>query len=455
MLTNWFKTNESNRDLLSGIRVILLVAVAFMISACAASNFTYETDEIDHSEFDDGPTDQWVTPFARLGLVPVLPPSEDVRVGDIYVFPFNPDFRSFNNRPRQWGGLAASPRWSTLSLLPELQTEYQLRPDWPATPDNYLQISDNPAKRDWAEPQAPENRSIFAEDSVPGRLRNFGVSEMSTFTLLEGDVNALVPTEAINLVLGTAWNDDKAVSMRMNSAETYSLGLHKIIEAALDKTEAGAALKTPYRDHLDLIADPGSDTVWLRILSEVVYVRSIDIIIQSQSGFEEDEEDTNATEFVAEVEETVTTTEVEMSAEEVADGDSATDEVAAESDEEGESQVGAAGEMEVVTTETVSEVIPDHMLDPAYAAFVRANAINELLLESDADDLPGGFLRFVSITDDSVTVRRIWQRGLAIGARGLTLEVNTTTGEVLRSANMGTLSPPSVSVPVEDDNSEF
>jgi hypothetical protein len=371
-----------------------------------------------------------------------------VRVGDIYVFPFNPDFRSFNNRPRQWGGLAASPRWNTVSLLPELQTEYQLRPDWPATPDSYLQISDDPAKREWAEPQAPENQSIFAEDSVPGRLRNFGISEMSTFTLLEGDVNALVPTEAINLVLGTAWNDDKAVSIRMNSAETYSLGLHKIIEAALDNTEQGPALKTPYRDHLALIADPGSDTVWLRILSEVVYVRSIDIIIQSQSGFEEEEEDTNATEFVAEVEETVTTTEVEMSADdadEVAGGDSATevdsDEVAAETDEEGAAQVGATGEMEVVTTETVSEVIPDHVLDPAYAAFVRANAINELLIESDADDLPGGFLRFVSITDDSVTVRRIWQRGLAIGARGLTLKVNTTTGEVLRSGNMGTLTP--------------
>jgi hypothetical protein len=452
MHTNRLKTQACNSDLLSGIRVMLLVAVAIMISACVNSEISFNDDDNDQYDFDDGPVEQWVTPFARLGIVPVLPPSEDVRVGDIYVFPFNPDPRSLKSRPRQRGGLAASPRWTTLNLLAELQAEYQLRPDWPATPDSYLQISDNPAKREWAEPRAPENRSIFAEDSVPSRLRNFGLSEMSTFTLLEGDVNALVPTEAINLVLGTAWNDDKAVSIRMNSAETYSLGLHKIIEAALDNTEQGPALKTPYRDHLALIADAGSDRVWMRILSEVVYVRSIDIIIQSQSGFEEDEEDTNATEFVAEVEETVTTTEVEMSADEVADGDSTTDEVAAETDEEGESQVGAAGEMEVVTTETVSEVIPDHVLDPAYTAFVRANAINELLIELDADDLPGGFLRFVSITDDSVTVRRIWQRGLAIGARGLTLEVDKTSGEVLRSANMGTLRPLSVGVPAEDDN---
>ena len=106
-------------------------------------------------------------------------------------------------------------------------------------------------------------------------------------------------------------------------------------------------------------------------------------------------------------------------------------------------QVEATDEMDVVKTETVSisATIPDQILDPAFGAFVRANAINKLLIESDADDLPGGFLRFISITDDSVTVRRIWQRGLAIGARGLTLEVDKSTGEVLRSGNMGTLFP--------------
>ena len=90
---------------------------------------------------------------------------------------------------------------------------------------------------------------------------------------------------------------------------------------------------------------------------------------------------------------------------------------------------------------TETEIIPDHIIDPAYTAFVRANAINEILIESDTDDLRGGFLRFVSITDDSVTVRRVWQRGLAVGARGLTLEVNKITGEILRSGRMGTLLP--------------
>jgi len=136
MLTNQFNSQERSRGLLTGIRATLFVGIAIMISACATSKSTVYDDDNDQYEVDDGPADQWDTPFARLGLVPVLPPSEDVRVGDIYVFPFNPDSRTLRKRPGQLGGLAASPRWSTLSLLAELQTEYQLRPDWPAKPDS-------------------------------------------------------------------------------------------------------------------------------------------------------------------------------------------------------------------------------------------------------------------------------------------------------------------------------
>ncbi len=73
----------------------------------------------------------------------------------------------------------------------------------------------------------------------------------------------------------------------------------------------------------------------------------------------------------------------------------------------------------------------DETFDPIYGAFVRASAINRVLIESDADDLPGGFVRFLSVTDESVTLRRIWQRGIAIGMRGVTLEVDTANGQIV------------------------
>ncbi len=417
---------------------MLLIGMSVFASGCTMSDTSVK---VEAPVVEERASSQWDTPFARLGVVPVLPPSEDVRVGDMFVYPFNPDSYAVANShtKRGGGGIAISPRWGTLkNLLPDLEEEYQLRPDWPATPDTFLQSSEGPEKREWLEPTAEAGQSVFAQDTVPGRLRNFGVPEFSAFTLTEGDVNSFVPTEAINLVLGSAWNDNKAISIRMNSAETYSLGLHKVIESGFDMTDLGVALKTPYRDNLALVADPSADTVWIRLLSDVVYLRSIDIIIQSKSAFSEDEE-TNANEFSADNVKTTSTVEEQSPAAEENDSDTnsngdSTDAGDAKSDEQEEKVV-----IEVV--KTVVEENPDVILDPAFVAFVRANAINELLIKSGLDDLPGGFLRFISITDDSVTVRRVWQRGLAVGGRGLTLEVDKVSGDVLRSGNMGTLLP--------------
>lgn len=395
--------------------VTLTLAINVLASGCTArSTIKHSPDSrAEPSAFGR----EWDDSVGNMGVAAIVPPSEDVRVGDIYVYAFNPDFPVANGSDRRGGGLSISPRWASLNLLQELEQEYKLRPAWPKTPDAYFQISNDPENREWPEPRSAENQSIFAEDSVTDRLRIMGVPEFSSITLTDGDLNAIVPTEAINLVFGSAWSDDKAITIRLNATETYSLGLQKVIEAALEYNALGSALKTPYRNHLDLVSDPLADAVWVRILSDVIYVRSIDIIIQSQAAFKPDEE-ANANEFVAEMEETVAVTEAETSA-------------TAEEDERQDTAV-----------QTVVEVIPDHSLDPAYTAFVRANAINEILIESDVDDLPGGYLRLISVTDDSVTVRRVWQRGLAIGARGLTLEVDKATGQIIRSSNMGRMSLP-------------
>ncbi|MDC1287923.1 hypothetical protein N8198_08550 [Gammaproteobacteria bacterium] len=425
---------KANSNKLTALgQLLTLLVTGLLVSGCVSSITTAEP--VSEASLDAGSNGGlWSSPAGRMGVVPIMPPSEDVRVGDMHVFPYNPDIFSSSIARGLSRGLSASPRWATLNLLDKLEQEYQLRPAWPVTPDAYLQISASPNEREWAEPGAVENENIFASDRVTNRLRNIGIPEFSSFTLIEGDVNAMLPTEVINLVLGSSWDDDKVLTIRLNSAETYSLGLQKIIAAALDDTVEGAMLKAPYRDHLVLVADPLSSSVWIRVLSDVVYVRSIDFIIQSQAGFEVDEV-ANANEFVSDVEETVTRVE-EASPATVTEGDeSQGDEVTAQTTDEPED--GVAMLVEVIATET----IPDHDLDPAYTAFVRAQAINQVLIESDIDDLPGGFLRFVSVTDDSVTVRRVWQRGLAVGARGLTLEVDKTTGEILRSGNMGTLLP--------------
>jgi hypothetical protein len=415
-------------DTVSRNLILPAVAIGLFVSGCVSPGTTvdWEPEEAYEPQVNQG---AWSSPAARMGIVPIMPPSEDVRVGDMYVYSFNPD--SASRGPRK-DVQSYSPRWGSLNLLEELEQEYRLRPDWPKTPDAYSRVLGEDEDRPWPESANPPGQSIFARDRATTRLRNIGISEFSTYTLTEGDADALIPTEAINLVLGSAWNDDKILTIRLNSGETYSLGLQKVIEVAIGGSGQGAALKSPYRDHLELLADPQSDSVWIRILSDVVYIRSIDFIIQSQSGFEEDEE-ASADEFVSEVEESLEIVEVEVFEDESERAEGG----------EAETDAGQAEQEETVVEilQTVAEEIPDHILDPAYAAFVRANAINELLIESDSDDMPGGFMRFLSITDDSVTIRRVWQRGLAVGVRGLTLEVDKTTGEILRSGNMGSLIP--------------
>ena len=433
METTWLRDSLFPRVSRFPLAPVTLLAGSLLVSGCSL-------DSLMRSDSFEPVVDaynQWDTPFDRMGIVPVQPPSEDIRVGDIFVYPFNPDLQVRSSDGSRRNEISISPRWDSIGLLRDLEEEYLLRPDWPATPDGYLQSFTNQQAAVSAAPDATQGRSLFSGDRPAERLRTFGVPELNTFVLSDEQANSMVPSEAINLVFGSAWQDNKVVALRINSAETYSLGLRKIISAALDETGADIVVREPYRNQLSLIADPAKASIYMRILSDVVYVRSIDIIIQSKAGFEEDEE-AMASEFV--VEDSVTVTEVEMDAsdKEQQGGQAASAETssqdAAELDDD-------SGNGEVIHTETVTETTSEHVLDPAYAAFVRANAINEILIEANADSLSESYLRFVSVTDDSVTVRRVWPRGLAIGARGLSLEVDKFTGAVLRSGNMGTLIP--------------
>lgn len=409
---------------ISPILLTLILAISIFANGCS-NKFSAKPSQ-ESKAVPSAFGKEWDDSVGNMGVAAIVPPSEDVMVGDMYVYAFNPDYPVARGNALQVGGLSISPRWASLNLLKELQQEYKLRPTAPKTPDAYFQISDDPQTRQWPEPRSPDDQGIFAENRVTDRLRILGIPEFSSITLARGNLNSIVPTAAINLVYGSAWHDDKAITIRLNAAESYSLGLQKVSAAALEFNAQGYALKAPYRHNLDLVSDPASDAVWVRILSDVIYVRSIDIIIQSQAAFTPDEE-VYANEFVAALDDTVV----------VYDENAST----------------AAGEDENpdTTAQVMAEVdVPDHLLDPAYTAFVRADAINRILIESDTDDLPGGFLRFVSVTDDSITVRRVWQRGLAIGARGLTLKVDKATGQVLRSSNMGQMRLPPPPAPTSE-----
>lgn len=75
-------------------------------------------------------------------------------------------------------------------------------------------------------------------------------------------------------------------------------------------------------------------------------------------------------------------------------------------------------------------------IDPALAAFMRAQLLNKTVMQDETGNPLDEYIRFISVTDSSVSLRRTWPYGLAIGVKGMQLQVNKFTGEVVSSEPM-------------------
>ena len=63
--------------------------------------------------------------------------------------------------------------------------------------------------------------------------------------------------------------------------------------------------------------------------------------------------------------------------------------------------------------------------------------MNRAMVESGTDAPPDGFIRFLTVTDERISLRRVFGRGIAIALRGLTLQVDPQTGAVQQIRLMG------------------
>ena len=370
--------------------------------------------------------EQWGERISSIGLVAIMPLEEDVRVGDIYAFSISPDqLATGSGSARQAAAkhIAASSRWASLPVLTDLGDEYARRPSWPRTPDEFVGRA-GPAMA-WQEPDTDSGTSIFAPKPIVTRLRIVGLDHFAAVSFSGSDLETMIPTEAATLIAGTADPRTMAVTLRAGSAESYSLSLDRVISLLLDDATgdggSGFVLKQPYRQNLEVVADPVTGRVWLQVISEVVYIRSADITVRTFGAAPKEEEVT--AEELAKVVEKVQQSSTTATAAALAQPTAETD--------------APAQPAAVDTPGTALVAYAATKLDPLYGAFVRAQAINEVLANAVGDDVPGSLVHFISVTDESVALRRLWPRGLAVGVRGLTLEVDAATGQVLRSGPMG------------------
>ncbi|MFC1766039.1 hypothetical protein ACFL6U_28670 [Planctomycetota bacterium] len=407
---------QGNSKTLSGVILVLIGGGLLSLSGCSSSDpaLEVETNWIDL---------QWSETMKGMGYVPVFPPKEDMRVGDLLLCPFVPPTQDSQKhaRPRY---LVSASRWSSLEVTNLLDQEYQNRPSWPSTPETYFHVNADPEARTWEEPRVAGDQSIFGITRTPYRLRSVAAGIISASNNEYGN-NILIPTEAINVAMGTAWSDQKSVSLRAGNAEEYSLSMQKLLPMALEKREVGEERRTYLKDEhlesLSLAHTAGPNSVYLSLVNEVMYLRSLDITVQSQDKPEATEEVKPANLMVS-----MQTTEVAAPAPNQPVDPNATPAptIASEpvSPTPAKTEVEFSGSAEAI--------------DPALAAFIRAQALNKTLMKGDGDDQPDEFTRFISVTDSSVSLRKTWRYGLAIGIKGMQLQVNKYTGEVVASEPM-------------------
>ncbi len=370
----------------------------------------------------------WGDRLDAVGLVAIMPPSEDVRVGDIYVFNVDSTDRMTAAQQRDASRrMVATGRWAALPVLDELQSEYSQRRAWPITPNAFAQLSQDPGVQQiWQEALASDGSSLFTPDESPARLRIVGLDGFSAVSFSTEEMDLVIPTEIASLVSGELRPDTVSVTMRVGSAESYSLSKSESISLLTERVAADDGrmqfrVRAPYRENLEFMAN-ALGRVWLHLITEVVYIRSADIAVRPIKVSPADD-DVTAEELltVAKAAAATTPSRSQTPATEPAAGDAST----------------ASQEPASAPDRTGLKTLAATRLDPIYGAFVRAQAINDVLVASNANDSPGSLLRFLSVTDNSVSVRRIWPRGLAIGVRGLSMEVDAATGDILRSGPLG------------------
>jgi len=269
-----------------------------------------------------------------------------------------------------------------------------------------------------AEPESADDTEIFSEHVPTGRLRlvAFGTADNVSFS--EDELDGVIPPEVVSITGVRSWRD-RRVHARVSGAEAYALRLGALLPLLLDEGVGadGAVshfVKREYRAYLPLMSGAQTGTVRLDLISEVIYARSLDISV-SRRGSSGDDDPLLASELEP---------DLPASADEKNPG----------SDDGNDPEVPASI---AAPPATATDVPSDHAIDPGLGAYARAAAINDVLIEANTADTPSGAVRIISATEDSILIRRIFRRGVAIAVRGLTLQVDAETGEVLKTMPLG------------------
>ncbi|MDJ0776874.1 MAG: hypothetical protein QNJ85_03355 [Gammaproteobacteria bacterium] len=298
----------------------------------------------------------WYESLARINFVAVLPVRSDVKVGDIYL---TWDYKPAEAAQERLQRMVKRQLWES-SIVPAA---------------------------------AAARHSLLDHINLPF---------VAVGSRIESDLIDIVPS---NISSKTG-----SFQIRPTAGRIESQPLQDILNwlKADDADDIGVTrLKQEYWRNLSAVPSSGKQAVWLHVVSEILYMQSLDIRLSGELDLDLPEN----------VEASITA--------DMAEAD--------DNGEDGEPVYGqAAADPDQVRVESDSSADNEITVVQETNAFTRALAINKILEAQGLNDNFGVVTRLVFIDDDEVVLRTSMPRPLAIGVRGLRLQVNPLTGEILR-----------------------
>ena len=275
----------------------------------------------------------WALRMSEMGIFPVYPPREDIVVGDVYALPLHP----YDSTAVGWiGGLGSAGihvsylgdtqlGWNNLSGT--ISNYYASRPyaaDTTSTMSGSNQVG--PLTRIASYPYSETNgRSAFGP-GTSARLRQVMFPDFSVTTIRQGSLAGVVPIEGIMAAFNFSSSDIKAVHFKIPQAESYGITTEELLKevyldmnfvqgtngqiylwggdsnaiisvsgAQMAKAMFGDVMETMSYDtsrkmpswvqaHIKKSACLMTNKIYLALISEVYYARSIDISIEHKTA---------------------------------------------------------------------------------------------------------------------------------------------------------------------------
>lgn len=220
------------------------------------------------------------------------------------------------------------------------------------------------------------------------RLRLVGFPEFSSTSFTQGDLSALVPIEAFSLGVNITSSNLSRVSVKVPAAESYSLPIAdiqvKVAEHYGNTWKLNERLWEAAKFQTSYKGEPNKH-VYLRVITEVYYARALDVSLFSSSSFG-----------------------------------------------------GRANFQPLVAPDGFTA--PDMKSDAINSSGTGSlsNSLSSIQARiGTSRTVPGGAVQLVSASEQSVGLRRVFDRPVAIGFRGLLLDVDLKHGTVVISTTGG------------------